>query len=90
MADFQVTCIVKPDRDNRHEAISKLGGPEGLWTRQEMVRDIKNKTHSFYTLVNGKRAEIGVYKEEYVRTYADSTWTDNLLALAECAWPKVA
>jgi hypothetical protein len=87
MADVQVTCINKPDRDNRHEAITHLGGYGWRWTRQEVVNSINQKTNTFYTQVAGRRANIGVVDGatgQFVRTYADGVWNDNLLALTEC------
>lgn len=88
MADVQVTCINKPNRESPHDAITHLGGAGWRWTRQQVVDSIKNRTNTFFTLVGGKRANIGVVNgphSEYVRTYADGVWTDNLLALNECS-----
>lgn len=87
MADVQVTCINKQPRDNPHEGITYLGGATWKWTRQQMVDSINSGSNTFYTLVNGKRAEVGVVKGpngQYVRTHADGYWNDNLLALPEC------
>lgn len=88
MADVQVTCINKQPRDNPHEGITHLGGSDWKWTRQQVIDSINNKTNTFYTRVNGKRADVGVVhgpSGDYVRTYADRVWNDNLLALPECA-----
>lgn len=87
MADVQVTCILKTG--NNHESITHLGGTGGggwRWTRQQVIESINGKTNTFYTLVRGVRANIGVVNASppYVRTYADQTWTDNLLALPSC------
>ena len=52
-----------------------------------MIDSIKAKTNTFHTMVNNKRADIGVVTGptgEYVRSYADGIWNDNLLALPEC------
>jgi hypothetical protein len=87
MADVQVTCINKQPRNNPYEGITHLGGAGWKWTRQEVINSIKTKTNSFYTLVGGRRAEIGVVEGPngaYLRTYADGVWNDNLLALNEC------
>ncbi|MGH8336887.1 MAG: DUF3892 domain-containing protein [Gammaproteobacteria bacterium] len=88
MADIQITCINKPHRDNKHEAITHLGGSTWRWTRQQVVNLIKDGTNTFFTLVNGKRANVGVVEATngpYLRTYADGVWNDNLLALPECS-----
>lgn len=87
MADRQVTCINKQPRDSRHESITHLGGSGWKWTSAHVIASIEAKTNSFYTLVNGKRANVGVVNGssgKYLRTYADGTWNDNLLALPEC------
>ncbi len=87
MADVQVTCINKVPRNNPHEGITHLGGSGWKWTRQQVVDSIKAHSNTFYTFVNGKRADIGVVEGPngpYVRTHADGKWDDNLLALPEC------
>ena len=88
MADVQVTCINKLPRNNPHEGITNLGGPGWKWTRQQVINSINEKSNTFFTRVNGNRADIGVVhgpNGDYLRTYADGVWNDNLLALPECA-----
>jgi hypothetical protein len=87
MPDVQVTCINKQARNNPHEGITHLGGSTWRWTRQQVIDSIKAKTNTFYTLVQNKRADVGVVEGpngEYLRTHADGKWNDNLLALPEC------
>lgn len=87
MADVQVTCINKQPRNNRHEGITHLGGAGWRWTRQQVVDSLDAKTNTFYTLIGGKRANVGVVdgaNGQYVRTYADGVWSNDLLALPEC------
>lgn len=87
MADVQVRCINKVPRDNPHEGITHLGGAGWKWTRAQVIASIEGRTNTFYTLVNGKRADVGVVdgpNGKYVRTYADGYYNDNLLALMEC------
>jgi hypothetical protein len=87
MADVQITCINKLPRDNSHEGITHLGGYGWKWTRQQVVESINAKTNSFFTMVGGSRADVGVVNgpsAPYVRTYANGNWNDNLLALPEC------
>ncbi len=87
MADVQVSCINKQPRNSTHEGISHLGGSGWRWTRQQVIDSIKRKTNTFYTRVGGKRADVGVNKgrhAEYVQTYADGRWNNNLLSLPEC------
>ena len=90
MPDVQVTCINKQPRQNPHEGITHLGGPGGegwRWTRQQVIDSIKAKANTFYTRVDGTRADVAVVNGpngDYVRTHADGKWNDNLLALSEC------
>lgn len=87
MTDVQVTCINKQPRENPYEGITHLGNSTGKWTRKDVIDWIEAKTHTFFTQVDGKRADIGVVNGptgKYLRTYADGVWNDNLLALAEC------
>lgn len=89
MADVRVTCINKTNRESRYEGITHLGSASGnwRWSREQVIKSINAKTNTFYTLVNGNRSEIGVVNGQhgdYLRTYADGQWDDNLLALPEC------
>jgi hypothetical protein len=89
MTDIHVTCITKPNRESKHEHITHLGNSTGKWTREAVISWIERKEHTFHTKVNGKTAYVGVVTPaqgaKYLRTYADDTWNDNLLALPECA-----
>jgi uncharacterized protein DUF3892 len=87
MADLQVTCINKQPRNDTHEGITHLGGNGWRHTRGEIVFNIDNGVHTYYTLVNGRRAEVKTRNGQngkYVQTVADGYWTDNLLAMPEC------
>lgn len=92
MPEYQVTCINKLDRNNRHEHITHIGNTLSNWrmTREMAIAQIDGKINSFFTVDRGtgKRAHIGVVRETgkvpYLRTYADGVWNDNLLSLAEC------
>jgi hypothetical protein len=87
MADVRVDCINKQPRHDPHEGITHLGGAGWRWPRQQVIDSIEAKANTFYTLVNGARADIGVVagpNGKYLRTYADGKWNDNLLALPEC------
>jgi hypothetical protein len=90
MADVQVTCITRAARTSGYEGITHIGGPGGTgwrWTVGQVIDSLKAKTNTFYTLVDGKRADIGVVEGkngDYLRTYADKQWNDNLLALPAC------
>jgi hypothetical protein len=61
-----------------------------MWPREQVVASIDAKTNTFFVLdpISGKRADIGVVRENgkapYLRTYADGQWTNNLLSLNQC------
>ena len=87
MADVRVLCVNKQPRQDPHHGITHLGGAGWKWTRAEVIASIEARTNTFYTLVGGTRADVGVVdgpSGKYVRTYADGKWNDNLLALREC------
>jgi hypothetical protein len=87
MADIRVKCISKPDRNSAHEGITHLGGDGWKKTREQVVTDIENRMHTYYTLVDGQRGDLevkGLPGSKYVRTKPDGTKKDNLLYLPEC------
>ena len=88
MADYRVTCITKPNRNSQHEHITELGGNGWTLPVQSVISYIDNGTHTFHTLEGGKKAYIGVVRENgksaYVRTHADGYWRNDLLALNAC------
>lgn len=72
MANVQVRCINKQPRNDTHEGITHLGGENWKWTRAQVIASIEAGTNSFYTLVSGNRATVGVVNGangKYVRTY---------------------
>ncbi len=94
---IRITCIKKDggNHENPHIAISTLGwkneqsGETGSSTRLQMYDWIKNKGGEAYVHDRyGNTVKVGTaetsYGTKYVRTYADRTWTDNLLSLPEC------
>jgi hypothetical protein len=94
----RITCINKDggNHENPHAAISHLGwvneetGATGKSTRIEMYDWIKDKNgYAFVRDKEGNQVRVGTAVTEggtkYVRTYRDNVWTDNLLALPECA-----
>jgi hypothetical protein len=76
----------------KHEHISDLWwtnpstGASDVSTRKTIVDWIENQSgYAFVQDRFGDKADVGVvtpqHGEKYLRTYADSVWTDNLLAL---------
>jgi hypothetical protein len=92
MADVQVTCITKPDRDSTHEHITHLGNPalNWRWTREEVIASIDAGSNAFFVADprTGKRSTVAVVRvagrAPYLRTHADGDWNNNLLSLNQC------
>lgn len=92
MADsFQVRCINKCDRQNHYERITHIGGYDNgkAWRVPEAdaIAGIESGKWAFYTLVNGRRAEVIIASHlgrKYLKTTADGDQPDNLLSLPEC------
>ncbi len=83
--ELQVTCVTKPEGSTSHEHITHLGVVGwGVVPVAMVVAALETKTYRFYTLENGRKAYLQIYKEHFVRTVADSSWTDNLLSLRHC------
>jgi len=93
----RIKCISKDQGNhaNPHEAITALGwvneqtGQTGISSRLEMYDWIKTKGGEAYVHDRyGNTVKVGTaetsFGTKYVRTYADRTWTDNLLSLPEC------
>jgi hypothetical protein len=86
----KVTCIrVKTYNASGYESITHIGGAGWIWDKERAIRELESPTpsYSFHTLVNGKRAEVGVFErdgQKYLRTYADGYWNNNLEALPLC------
>ena len=91
MARHRITCIVKPNRESKHEHITDVGLQDDttLWPRSKVIKALENKTDTFYVHEGTYEVEVVVAyptdgRAPYIRTRADGVWKDNLLALAEC------
>ena len=63
MADARIRCINKVPRNDTHHGITHVGGDGWKWPRQDVIASIEARTNSFYTLVNGKRADVAVVSD---------------------------
>jgi Protein of unknown function (DUF3892) len=89
VASFQIVAVRTEDSESgQHEHISMVktsGG--GEWTRETVIYDIRHGSDSYYTEVDGTRAEVIVVEcprctfSDYIKTTADDTTADNLLSL---------
>jgi len=90
MPELRITCVTKPDRFSTHERIASVGveNAPGRLSVADVIRFIRSQSYAFYTLVYGQKAYVAVVdvpgRASYIRTHADGTWNDNLLALPEC------
>jgi hypothetical protein len=85
--DVQVMCITLGRGGRGHEAITHLGGATWRWPVSDVIESLRKGTNTFFTQVDGQRAEVRVVEGEggpYLRTHADGRWNDNLLALGAC------
>ena len=86
--DRQITCINKTNRYDPHERISRVGGSGWRMTQTEVISAIERRTDTFYTLVNGRRANVIVATHnghKYIKTENDGLHPNNLLELPECS-----
>lgn len=85
MADIQIKYANKTA--DHHEHITHVGNDSGTWRVSDVVAWIESGAYTFYTLENGRRAEIVVRQgatRKYLQTHADGYWKNNLLALPPC------
>ena len=88
MDDVMVTCVVREQHAyDPHYGITHVGGKGWTWTRAAVVESIQNRTNTFYTKADGRRADVqvvsGLYGP-YLRTHRDGVATNNLLELDRC------
>lgn len=94
MADLQITCINKQDRDDPFERIKRVGGGQtllGTWrkTQEEAIREIESGTNRFY-VYDGRNSvwvivRVSRFGNKYLTTEPDGESQNNLLSLPECA-----
>ncbi len=88
----RITHIRKPDRDNRHEAISHYGqrqsnGTVAVQEREAFIQNLIDHNESAYVNEDGKGAWCMIKDNghiRYLQTEADATSVNNLLNLPEC------
>lgn len=91
----QITCANKPSGDlhDRHEEVSDYGwhddvsNTNGIWDRQTMV-DWVNAGNTAYVIGSDQRKAFcgvrGIYPRQYLQTYADGDWKDNIVSMPNC------
>lgn len=89
MRSHQIIAIRKPNRDSTHEHITHVKYDGYIYPREHVIKLIEAKTDSFYVMTGFNHSYVGVVRPErprlpFLRTYADSKWNDNLLALPQC------
>lgn len=87
MADYQVTCIL-PDGSDADQRIDAIGGKGWVFLIDDAITRIERRSDSFWTRVDGNRADVIVAKRQngrkYLKTTADGYEPNNLLALPRC------
>lgn len=84
----QITCINKTPRYDAHDRIRTVGGSWGRESQPQVIRDIENRTHSYFVSVNGYTVNVIVATNngnKYIKTERDNVQPDNLLSLPECS-----
>ena len=89
----EIKCINKSDRYNIHERILRIGGLNNDGTKwglslNDAIKGIKDGTWKFYVSKAGHNVNVVIVEtslgNEYLKTEADTTSTNNLLELPEC------
>lgn len=91
--DLQIDCINKTNRQDPYDRIHSVGGESstgGRWKKSQstVISEIEGKVNTFYTRVNGARADVIVAVHnghKYIKTEGDGLHPNNLLSLPECA-----
>jgi hypothetical protein len=65
MGDVRVRCVNKEPRQDPHHGITHLGGDNWKWSRAQVIASIEAGTNTFFTLVNGIRANVAVVAGPY-------------------------
>lgn len=87
MASLQITCITADGRD-ADQRIDAVGGAGFYHRIDDAISFIENRTHNYWTMVNGRATDVVVAMRpngrKYLKTVADSYEPNNLLALRTC------
>lgn len=89
---IQITHIRKPDPNSPHEAISHYGCPKndgtlGKYERESFIKWLKENKTDAYVSDGSLRAWCEIRSNghiNYLQTYADGKWSNNLLSLPQC------
>lgn len=91
--DLRIDCINKTPRFDPHDRIEFVGGANADGTRWKITQPkaieyLETREHTFFTPVNGQRANVIVATTQrgnkYIKTTADGEQPNNLLSLPEC------
>lgn len=89
---IRITHIRKPNPQSPHDAISHYGTPKGDGTlgiheREAFIKWLEDNKEKAYVSVGSNTVWCGIRNNghiKYLQTYADNTWSDNLLSLPQC------
>lgn len=87
MSVLRVTCVTK-DQTDEESAITGVGGESFYHTAEDAAEFIGNRTHQYWTEVDGESVWLEVARtadrKAYLKTEKDDSSPDHLLALEEC------
>ncbi|MDP8997162.1 MAG: DUF3892 domain-containing protein [Pseudomonadota bacterium] len=88
MAEYQITAVRMSNNllGSGHEHITDVMLSDGLMYAVALVINLIKAGHTFIVTDGFRTVAVGVVpaeglRREYIRTYADGIWSDNLLAL---------
>ncbi|TSB01598.1 DUF3892 domain-containing protein [Sphingorhabdus contaminans] len=88
MAEYKVTCI-RSDPEDNDRRIARLGGPGWIKPIEEVISEIENEQHVYWTQVYDLRTEVMVRRHPesnrtYLATVRDIYPHNHLLSLIDC------
>ena len=91
MADLRVDRVSRQTESASHDGITHLSGPGygNRWclTRCEVIDLINDGSHTYFTIVHGRRGDLRVVRGpggDYLQAFTKGRATNHLLSLKEC------
>ena len=87
--EYEVKCVITERDVDGSDRIIQIGGNDWQEKLSDVLLKIGIKSSSYYTMIDGQRADILVVRpaigDPYLRTSKDGHHTNNLLRLRPCA-----
>ncbi len=84
---WQVSCVAKRDAERLHERIAAIGGVGWRHSEAEAIGRIRSGTDRSYVRSGSWTSRVVVARhlgKDYLKTEADRSSPDSLIALPEC------